>query len=64
MNCARSCENLLNVVKVIPKALLVPFYPDTVILAILAEFSYIVVIILCVQCFDAVGWAAGRASGL
>jgi len=25
MNCARSCENLLNFVKVMPKLLLVPF---------------------------------------
>jgi len=30
MNCARNCENLLYFVKVIPKTLLVPFYPDTV----------------------------------
>jgi len=24
----------------------------------------IIIIISCLQCFDAVGWAAGRASGL
>ena len=24
----------------------------------------IVVVVWCLQCFDAVGWAAGRASGL
>ena len=30
MNCARSCENLLNFVKVMPRILLVPFFPDTV----------------------------------
>jgi len=30
MNCARSCENLLNFVKVMPKIILVPFFPDTV----------------------------------
>ena len=29
MNCARSCENLLNFVKVMPKIVLVPFFPDT-----------------------------------
>jgi len=29
-------------------------------------FEYVVICILCyyLQCFDAVGWAAGRASGL
>jgi len=30
MNCARNYENLLNVVKVIPTILGVPFFPDTV----------------------------------
>ena len=25
---------------------------------------YIVVVVFCLHCFDAVGWAAGRASGL
>jgi len=33
MNCAINCENLLNFVKVIPKTLLVPFFPDTVYLS-------------------------------
>ena len=27
MNYARNCENLLNFLKVIPKTLLVPFFP-------------------------------------
>jgi len=27
-------------------------------------FTYILVCIMCLQCYDAVGWAAGRASGL
>ena len=27
-------------------------------------FVFIVSMCLCLQCFDAVGWAAGRASGL
>ena len=27
-------------------------------------FFALVLLILCLQCFDAVGWAAGRASGL
>jgi len=31
MNCARNYENVLNFVKVMPKILLVPFFPDTVI---------------------------------
>jgi len=26
MNCARSCENLLNFVRLMPKILLVPFF--------------------------------------
>ena len=26
MNCAKSCENLLNLVKLMPKILLVPFF--------------------------------------
>ena len=26
--------------------------------------AHFLVIIVCLQCFDAVGWAAGRASGL
>ena len=32
----------------------------------LIDFTLIVsvLIIICLQCFDAVGWAAGRASGL
>ena len=30
MNCARNYENVLNFVKVMPKILLVPFFPDTV----------------------------------
>ena len=30
MNCARNYENMLNFVKVMPKILLVPFFPDTV----------------------------------
>jgi len=25
---------------------------------------FLLTVIICVQCFDAVGWAAGRASGL
>jgi len=28
------------------------------------EYAYIFTVSLCLQCFDAVGWAAGRASGL
>jgi len=32
MNCARNYENMLNFVKVMPKVLLVPFFPDTVYL--------------------------------
>ena len=27
-------------------------------------FDYLTVDRMCLQCFDAVGWAAGRASGL
>ena len=27
-------------------------------------YTVLIVIIRCLQCFDAVGWAAGRASGL
>ena len=30
MNCTRNYENVLNFVKVMPKILLVPFFPDTV----------------------------------
>jgi len=30
MNCARNYENVLNFVKVMPKILLVPFFPNTV----------------------------------
>ena len=30
MNCARNCENLFNFIKVMPKILLLPFFPDTV----------------------------------
>jgi len=30
MNCARNYENVLNFVKVMPKLLLVPFFPHTV----------------------------------
>ena len=30
MNCARNYENVLNFVKVMPKILLVPSFPDTV----------------------------------
>ena len=31
---------------------------------ILIGLDWIVASVLCLQCFDAVGWAAGRASGL
>jgi len=27
-------------------------------------FRFFIVCLVCLQCFDAVGWAAGRASGL
>jgi len=29
-----------------------------------SDFSFISIMNNCLQCFDAVGWAAGRASGL
>jgi len=37
MNCAKSCENLLNFVKVMPKILLVPFFRDTVYMFIMSR---------------------------
>jgi len=43
--------------------LIIEFYMAVVLLA----FILIIISIpspLCLQCFDAVGWAAGRASGL
>jgi len=39
MNCARNCENLLNFVKVTPKTLLVPFFPDKVYIIILCTYA-------------------------
>ena len=35
MNCARNYENVLNFVKVMPKILLVPFFPDTCVFYII-----------------------------
>jgi len=32
--------------------------------SILIIYFYLFIFSLCLQCFDAVGWAAGRASGL
>ena len=46
---------------------LVPFDIVTVTGAVLVIIIIIIIIIvtaMCLQCFDAVGWAAGRASGL
>jgi len=43
-------------------------FPDFIYLFIFHifcwEFPVIVIADYCLQCFDAVGWAAGRASGL
>jgi len=43
-----------------------PYWTSNVehIVAFTAIFSNICTAHLCLQCFDAVGWAAGRASGL
>ena len=35
-----------------------------VMCALVAEEIIIILTVVCLQCFDAVGWAAGRASGL
>ena len=37
---------------------------DLVVALILFIFMLALLSVLCLQCFDAVGWAAGRASGL
>jgi len=45
----------------------VPFDIVTVTGAVLVIIIIIIIIIvtaMCLQCFDAVGWATGRASGL
>jgi len=34
------------------------------LLGLVLGLGLIVAVALCLQCFDAVGWAAGRASGL
>jgi len=33
-------------------------------LLVLCVFCFLILIFVCLQCFDAVGWVAGRASGL
>jgi len=35
-----------------------------IIIIIISLYSLLVFIVDCLQCFDAVGWAAGRASGM
>ena len=35
-----------------------------VVVVVLVVVVVVVAVALCLQCFDAVGWAAGRASGL
>ena len=37
---------------------------DLHIIFMFFSFCYVVILERCLQCFDAVGWAAGRASGV
>jgi len=39
-------------------------YDDSAINSVMVIIIIIIIIIRAQQCFDAVGWAAGRASGL
>jgi len=51
-----------------PPPLLPSVLPSTRFLALVVEpggiISEVIISRMCLQCFDAVGWAAGRASGL
>jgi len=42
MNYARNYKNLLNFIKVMPKILVVPFFPDTVYICILLLLSNVI----------------------
>ena len=42
----------------------VPLHPPFLSESKVYSLPYTVAVIFCLQCFDAVGWAAGRASGL
>ena len=44
--------------------LLVPAYPGSPGQKAVKRLCVCVLAVICLQCFDAVGWVAGRASGL
>ena len=62
------CKNLVIKIKVLFNALFTIVYNDAIISSNIKLDCFLLFLLLivfyCLQCFDAVGWAAGRASGL